>query len=128
MILLDTNVVVRLLRGDDKVRQEYIGHLGDIAIPAMVLGELYLGIEKSDAPQRNLRLLNTLRDSLPVLHTNDLIMETFGVIKARLQKSGTPIEDADLLIAATAMVYKAPLITGNIRHFSRISGLEIQTW
>ena len=36
--------------------------------------------------------------------------------------------DADLLIATTALEHDLALVTGNHRHFNWIEGLQIETW
>ena len=41
----------------------------------------------------------------------------FGTIKSKLRKLGKPTGEMDALIAATAMVNKATLITTNKKHF-----------
>ena len=56
------------------------------------------------------------------------LMARFGVEKARLIASGTPVEDADVLIAATALVCGGRIATGNVRHFSRFANLEVMAW
>ena len=101
---------------------------GDIALPAMVLGELLYGVERSGNPAKNAALLGMLVDALPVMHTNDMIMGVFARQKALLAGRGEVVEDADLLIAATALVYDAALATCNTRHFSRFAGLRIVDW
>ena len=128
MILLDTNTVIHVLRGNQKAGKRFQEHVGDIAIPAMVLGELLFGVAKSGNPERNKELLNILIDSLPILHTNDQIMEMFAEQKTMLAKRGEIVEDADTLIAATALVYDAMLVTCNARHFMRFTNLRIEDW
>ncbi|MBQ2628677.1 MAG: type II toxin-antitoxin system VapC family toxin [Kiritimatiellae bacterium] len=128
MILLDTNVIVGILRGNEKIANRFARHLGDVAIPAMSLGELYFGVAKSRNPAKNRELLVTLLAALPVMHTSDAIMEKFGELKALLSKHVESVEDADTLIAATALAYDATLVTGNFRHFSRFDGLKLDDW
>ena len=53
--------------------------------------------------------------------------EVFGQIRARLEASGTILPDADIQIAATAIYHDLELVTGNLRHFSRIDDLKINT-
>ena len=48
--------------------------------------------------------------------------------KAKLVAAGTPIEDADILIASIALVNGFQVATGNIRHFSRFEGLDLLVW
>ena len=45
-----------------------------------------------------------------------------------MRKAGTPVDDADVLIAATALTLGSPLATGNVRHFSRFSDLTLVNW
>ncbi len=128
MILLDTNVLVGILRGDAKLAARFSEHSGDIAIPAMVLGELNYGTEKSSNPERNRLAVQELLEALPVMHTTDEIMALFGKLKALLALRGEIVADADLLIAATALFYDATLVTANVRHFSRFVDLNLDNW
>ena len=47
MILLDTNVVIHVLKKRVPAVRRYAKHVGDMAIPAMVQGELLFGVAKS---------------------------------------------------------------------------------
>ncbi|MEI6747237.1 MAG: type II toxin-antitoxin system VapC family toxin, partial [Methylococcaceae bacterium] len=42
-----------------------------------------------------------------------------------LKSKGLLIEAEDLLIAATALGNRMKLATGNVKHFARVSGLEL---
>ena len=128
--LLDTNICIRFLRGDQSV----VGRLlnadenDDLRIPAMVEGELFYGVEKSVRRDENREKVKSLLTILPVCHTDDETMEKFGELKARAEAAGKRVDDADVIIAATAMRHNAVLVTGNARHFSRFDGLEIEDW
>ncbi len=41
---------------------------------------------------------------------------------------GMLIEDFDLLIASAARAYGLKLVTDNVAHFSRVPGLELESW
>ena len=56
------------------------------------------------------------------------IFETFGEVKASLQKKGKSIEDFDLLIGSTALYLNYTLVTNNVKHFSLIPDLRIENW
>ena len=45
-----------------------------------------------------------------------------------LAAKGTLVEDADVLIAATALVHGMSVATGNVRHFERFADLEVVEW
>jgi len=50
------------------------------------------------------------------------------VEKARLEKSGTPLDDFDLILASCALSHNLVLVTNNISHFQRIEGLKLANW
>jgi len=51
-----------------------------------------------------------------------------GAILADMRKTGQSIGIEDVLIAASAITNQCIMVTGNIRHFSKISGLIVEDW
>ena len=51
-----------------------------------------------------------------------------GRLWTELEKKGTPLDLADLEIAAIAIAGEFVLVTGNIKHFQRIPALLIENW
>ena len=130
MTILDTNICVRFLRGEESVVRRLLDadENDDLRIPAMVEGELFYGVEKSERRDENREKVKALLAFLPVCHADDETMEKFGELKAKAEAAGSRVDDADMIIAATAMRHGALLVTGNTRHFSRFDGLEIEDW
>ena len=128
MILMDTNVCIRILRGREDAVRAFSENAGDVAVPFMVLGELYYGAAHSKDPALGKSLVDGFARALPVVESSPSIMARFGVEKARLATAGTPVEDADVLIAATALECGGRIATGNVRHFNRFPNLEILAW
>jgi len=128
--ILDTNICVRFLRGEESVVRRLLDadENDDLRIPAMVEGELFYGVEKSERRVENREKVKALLAFLPVCHADDETMEKFGELKAKAEAAGRRVDDADVIIAATAMRHGALLVTGNTRHFSRFDGLEIEDW
>lgn len=125
MILLDTNVCVRILRGRKDALEFFSRNAGNVAIPFMVLGELYFGAGRSKNPQKGKVAVDRLAQILPIVNSTTEIMAKVGMLKSDLAAKGMPVEDADVLIAATALVHGMPVATGNVRHFSRFANLEV---
>ena len=48
-------------------------------------------------------------------------------VKRGLSLRGLPIGTPDCMIAATAMAYAQPVVTLNVSHFSRVTGLRLIT-
>ena len=128
MILLDTNVCVGFLHGDPRVLSQHAQATELMAVPGMVLGELYYGIEKSQSRAENLLQTERFLGTVSVIHADDAVMKKFGDLKAVLEKAGNRVDDADIIIAATAICNDATLATGNVKHFSRFEGLKLQNW
>ena len=51
-----------------------------------------------------------------------------GDVLARLRSVGKPIDVEDVLIGATALARGLTVVTDNVRHFERISGVKIENW
>ena len=128
MILLDTNVCIRILRGRKDALEAFSANAGNVAVPFMVLGELYYGAARSADPRLGKSLVDSFAKILPVVHSTQEAMARFGEEKAKLVAAGTPVEDADIIIASIALVNGFQVATGNIRHFSRFEGLDILAW
>ena len=55
-------------------------------------------------------------------------IDEYGKQKDMLAKSGRMIEDFDLLIGCTAVANNMIMVTDNIKHFSRIYGIQLENW
>lgn len=128
MILLDTDVCIELLKGNERVLQRRDQYDGPVGICFMTIAELYYVAEKSKEPTKNIDTIEKLLLSLEIIQTDIPILKRFGTIKADLQKQGMPVVDADVLIAATTLEKAERLITGNVKHFERIAGLVLEDW
>jgi tRNA(fMet)-specific endonuclease VapC len=54
--------------------------------------------------------------------------EVYGPLRARLERKGLKLDEADLRIASIALVHDCTLITGNVRHFARLDELRVENW
>lgn len=69
-----------------------------------------------------------LLTSTRILPFDGQAAERHGRIRSELERKGTRLADPDLRIAATALACGATLISGNIRHFARVSDLAVENW
>ena len=128
--LLDTNACIRVLnRTSESVIERLKKHRpSEIAIASVVRAELYFGARKSTRVERNLAVLKRFFAPLGSAPFNDACAEHYGMLRADLERAGTPIGPNDMLIAATARAYDAVLVTGNTEEFQRIVGLRLEDW
>ena len=54
--------------------------------------------------------------------------ETYGLLRARLERAGQSIGGNDLLIAAQIVTLGHTLVTDNEREFARINELSCENW
>ena len=124
--LLDTDWAIHYLNGNPEVIRRLDTLRPDgISISIVSMAELYEGIVNSSTPEDDERELADFLQSFPLIDLNLAICRIFGVERARLRAAGTPIQDMDLLIGATALRHDLTLLSNNRRHFERLSGLRI---
>ena len=126
--LLDTDTVSLIVRKNASVIGNLIEHENDeICISAISYAELYYGLEKKES-ERLFAEVGSIVRKLSIVDFDDSQSELYGKIRVELEKTGTPLGDMDMLIAAAAISQDAVLVTHNIRHFSKIRGIKIEDW
>ena len=129
MYLMDTDILIYSLKGNETVNQNLRRHIHDaIQISAVTLMELYYGAYKSQQVESNLAKVKKIESGLDVIAVDCESVEIFGLLKSKLEMSGRPLDDFDLILAATALSHNLILVTNNERHFARIDGLKIDNW
>ena len=129
--LFDTDAISELLR--PRPAMAYIKWLMKVSreeqfTSAVVIGELYKGAYRSQAHERHLTNIEQhILPAVTVLPYDTSTAKIFGRIRAHLEEKGIILPDSDLQIAATALGHGLELVTGNLRHFSRIDGLKLNT-
>lgn len=126
--LLDANVVIALLKGQDSpVAQRARRHKpGDVGISAIVAHELFYGAFKSKRSGQNVALIDGLQ--FEVLDFDKEDAREAGELRAALAAQGTPIGPYDVLIAGQARARGMILVTRNTSEFGRVPGLRIEDW
>jgi tRNA(fMet)-specific endonuclease VapC len=122
-LLLDTNIIIELFKGDLQI-PALLDKQENVYVPAIVLGELYLGAYRSANVQKKLLEIKNFLPRCIVLDTNNTTAENYGIIKTALLNKGKPIPENDIWIAATAVQYQLPLYT-NDGHFEEVEGISV---
>jgi len=130
MYLLDTNACIRIMKGISPRLAERLRFVPrtQVRLSSVVKAELIYGARKSGRIADNLRVLEEFFGTVASLPFDDRCAEEYGLIRAELERAGTPIGPNDVLIAATARAHGAVLVTHNVREFSRVAGLRIEDW
>ena len=129
--LFDTDAISELLK--PRPLDIYIEWLSKVPredqfTSSVVIGELYKGAYRSHARQKHLKNIEQrILPAVTALPYDVATAKVFGQIRAKLEEAGTILPDADLQIAATAIYHDLELVSGNLRHFSRITRLKISS-
>ncbi|MFJ2519689.1 type II toxin-antitoxin system VapC family toxin [Cellulosimicrobium cellulans] len=129
LYLLDTNVLVALLRGNGSAARPRLREAeGRVAVSTVSEMELEYGIERSDDPPRNRQAVDELLSLVDVRPFDGLAAMHAGRVRALLAARGTPIGPYDALLAGHARSLGLVMVTNNVRELSRVPGLEVEDW
>jgi tRNA(fMet)-specific endonuclease VapC len=131
VIHLDTSFVVDLLResarGTPGRATRFLGEIEEEELAACihVQCELYAGAEQSRMPEEERRRVDRLCQGFTIVYPDRRFPYVYARLLAALERAGNRIGNMDLLIATSAVVAEAPLVTGNVGEFSRITDLKL---
>jgi tRNA(fMet)-specific endonuclease VapC len=120
--LLDTNIVIALLEGDDMVLA-YLDGAPEVFIPAIALGELFFGAAKSGRASENTARLEKFAAGRAIISCDLDVAREHGRVKQQLKDKGRPIPENDIWIAAAAKRHALVLVTRD-QHFREVDDLE----
>ena len=129
MYLLDTDTIIYIFKGHLRVLENLRRNFNEpMSLSVISLMELYYGAYKSQQVTGNLAKIRTLESKLEIIPVGRESSEVFGMIKANLEKQGTPLDDFDLTLASCALAHNLVLVTNDVKHFQRIDGLRLVNW
>jgi tRNA(fMet)-specific endonuclease VapC len=126
--LIDTNICIYYIKGQFELKAKFEkAGPENCFISEITLAELMFGVENSVKKEKNRKTLNNFLTGVkivPIFHSLDL----YAKEKARLRKSGTPIDEFDLLIGVTSVTHNLTMVTNNTDHFKGIKGVVLEDW
>ena len=128
LYMLDTNTVSHII----KRQPQAIGRLLDVpmhsvCISAITAGELAFGIAKRPQAVALQAAVQEFLRRVEVMSWDDAVAQTYGTLRAALNKNGTPLAALDLQIAAHALHLKAILVS-NDKAFAQVGLLVVEDW
>lgn len=127
--LLDTNICIHALKQHPTVLENLLSQRrDDVAVSVITEGELRTGAAKSIAAAKTLQLVENFLRPLTIVEFDSADAAVYAGVRAKLERSGTPIGPLDTLIAAQAVGRKLVLVTNNEREFGRVAGLRVENW
>ncbi|MBD2628218.1 PIN domain-containing protein [Trichormus variabilis] len=128
--LLDTNIVSASLKQNVKINlklQEVSSLEIDIVISGITYYEIQRGLLRINATKK-LAWFQQFCQDYPILFLDDLrIFQKASEIHADLTNRGKIIQDADILIAATAIIHNLILVSHDC-DLTRVKDLQLENW
>jgi tRNA(fMet)-specific endonuclease VapC len=126
--LLDTDICSAHMRRPGGLAHFFFQYGSTIAIPNIVLAELYAGAYRHPDPTRLLALIGGLLQEVRVIDFDSRCAQRFGQLRGTLRRQGISVPTTDLMIASVALVHDLTLVTHNRSDYQNVPGLRVDDW
>jgi len=126
----DTNTISYWLQKNKQIAEQLnwaIRQGSTIIIPPSTYYEIRRGFKHKASPGKEFAF-SLICKSYGIGEMNLAAWEKAADIYAKTRKSGKPIEDTDILIAAFCIVNNYTLVTNNVKHFEELDDLIFINW
>lgn len=131
MYCFDTDVLSAVLRREPPlhlVRRLARVPATEQSTTAITLGELVYGAARRGSAELAERVRELVVSAQIVLPFDEGAAEVYGALPARLEAQGRRLAEPDLRIASIVLARDLTLVSGNVRHFSRVPALRLEDW
>jgi tRNA(fMet)-specific endonuclease VapC len=126
--MLDTDISSYIIkRRPATLVEKFEKYAETLSVSVITAAELRFGAEKAGRPKLT-ELVEAYLERLAILDWTNEVTTHYARIRSELERSGKPIGNMDLLIAAHAVSQGMTLVTNNIKHFSSVAGLKVEVW
>ena len=124
--LLDTDILSEVLKGRNPQvvaqAEAYLRHHAMLTVSVISVIEIVSGLQQVARSEQLERFLQAL-DAMEVLPVDTESAVLAGRIDGDLLRTGQPIGRADPIVAAQAITHGLVLVTGDARHYERVTAL-----
>ena len=127
--LLDTNIASYVIKGNiPEVRKRLLKvPIAEVSISVVTEAELRFGVARKPEAVRLKIAVEEFLLRVDVLPWDSEAAKQYAQVRSALERSGDPMGNLDLMIAAHALSAQAVLVT-NDRVFRRVKHLKIEDW
>jgi tRNA(fMet)-specific endonuclease VapC len=128
-VVIDSDILIYFLKGQQEIVEKLSAHpIENIFTTRINVTELLYGVFNSAKVAQNMAKISAFLANFHILEFDEKASMTFAQEKARLKKNGDLIADMDLMIASITVANGFALVSNNLKHFDRISGLTVERW
>ena len=120
--MLDTDTASYLIKGRSPVIEAQLALLSPsmVCVSVITRAELLYGLKRLPTDHRLHLVVRRFLDIVRVLTWDADAANFYAEIRHQLVRTGQPIGELDMMIAAHALAVGAALVSNNIQHFGRI--------
>ena len=127
-IMLDTNIVSELAKGNENIRQKIIKYKPEIiCLSSITEAELRFGLAKKPHAQKLHKIVQQWLNEFSILPWDSEVAKIYGEMKAYREQIGKKMPELDMMIAAHSMATKTELVTRD-KDFVGIKGMRVMNW
>ena len=128
LYMLDTNTVSHIIKRHPQAIARLLAvPMHKVCISAITAGELAFGLAKRPQAVALHAAVQEFLRRVEVMPWDDAVAQSYGMLRAALDKKGTPLAALDLQIAAHALHLQATLVS-NDKAFAHVDLLVIEDW
>lgn len=126
LVLLDTTFLIDAER-DEEALDQLIDDDDDVAISAVTVAELLVGVRLATARHRDRRraYVDAVLAAIPVTDYDANVALVHAELLAAVRKAGRPRGAHDLIIAATARATNRTVVTADLTAFEGLPGVTV---
>jgi tRNA(fMet)-specific endonuclease VapC len=129
-VIFDTSVLIEAERGRFNTNGFIAGKEKEpFGLSAISVSELLHGVHRADTEKRRLKrsaFVEKTIELFPIYPFDESVARVYAKLWSGLLQKGLNIGSHDLMIGATAISLGFSVATFNVRHFSRIVGLDLE--
>ncbi len=131
-MIFDSSFLIDISRGTDEAANKKAEELAEgietKTISTVTVMELWKGACKHSNSAQEKKRVNDLISSLHHYAFDTEIARLAGSLEEDLRKNGIHIGLEDVMIAATALAKNEVVLTRNVKHFSKVPGLQVESY
>ncbi len=130
MYCLDTNIVIDIIRGDEKLAmrlQDILDFGNEVFITTISLCELYKGAYGHVKSDEQIKIVDEFVSNFDLLSLDKESSREFGNSYKLLENEGRITKEFDLIIASIVKVNGLTLITRDKKRFENL-GIKVKVW
>ncbi len=127
--MLDTNMASYIIRGPSAALTARLIEIpmAQLCVSSITQGELLYGLARKPGATNLQTAVREFLMRIDVLSWDTAAATRYGILRAALESSGTPLGNLDTLIATHALAADAILVTHD-QAFARVPALVVENW